>query len=109
MKEVASWSKPDGVPGLIGRKKVDWSIFEDGTTIPLEFHADFREANNGFSPARGESVEVLPSGRRPSIRRTIGQRGQGGCLRYAPARQVKGRTGLRPGHRLQRRGREDTG
>ncbi len=58
MKEVASWSKPDGVPGLIGRKKVDWSIFEDGTTIPLEFHVDFREANNGFSPARGESVEV---------------------------------------------------
>ncbi len=58
MKEVASWSKPDGVPGLIGRKRADWSVFEDGTAIPLEFHVDFRDANKGFIPARGESIEI---------------------------------------------------
>lgn len=54
MKIAASWSKPDGIPSLIGRKKVDWSIFENGTTIPQEFHSDFLEANGGIAVARGE-------------------------------------------------------
>ena len=46
LKHKASWSKPAGLKGLIGRKKVDWSIFQDGTPIPAEFHEDFEEANH---------------------------------------------------------------
>ncbi len=57
-KAVRSWSKPEGIPGLIGRKRVDWSVFVDGTAIPLEFHEDFREANGGRTLARGESHEI---------------------------------------------------
>lgn len=57
-KSVRSWSKPEGIPGLIGRKRVDWSVFVDGTAIPLEFHEDFREANGGRTLARGESHEI---------------------------------------------------
>ena len=31
-----SWSKPDNVPGLAGRKKVDKTLIETGTTaIPI--------------------------------------------------------------------------
>ena len=47
VKTVRSWSKPEGIPDLLGRKRVDWSVFVDGTAIPLEFHEDFREANGG--------------------------------------------------------------
>ena len=58
VKTVRSWSKPEGIPDLIGRKRVDWSVFVDGTAIPLEFHEDFRVANGGRTLARGESHEV---------------------------------------------------
>lgn len=37
-----SWSKPDNVPRLAGRKKVDKTLIETGTTaIPIEFHEEF--------------------------------------------------------------------
>lgn len=52
---VPSWSAPTGIPGLIGRKRVDWSVFEDGTTIPASLHDAFRAANGGASLARGEA------------------------------------------------------
>ena len=45
-KTVRSWSKPDGMSNLIGRKKVDWSVFEYGSHIPIEFHEDFEKAND---------------------------------------------------------------
>ncbi|WP_423798187.1 hypothetical protein [Neobacillus sp. SAB-20_R2A] len=58
LKEVASWSKDD-TPNLIGRKKVDWSIFEHGgTTVPNQFYEHFKKANNGIHIGRGERVEV---------------------------------------------------
>jgi len=58
MKEAFSWSKPDGIPGLIARKQVDWSMLYEGSHIPREFHPDFAEANNGALPAEGERVPV---------------------------------------------------
>lgn len=58
MKVKASWSKPDGITGLIGRKKVDWSIFEYGTPIPVEFQGDFDQANGGYSLYRGERTSL---------------------------------------------------
>lgn len=58
MKIKDSWSKPGGLPGLIGRKRVDRSIFSEGTTIPHEFYADFIEANGGYALPRGEKREV---------------------------------------------------
>jgi predicted RNA-binding protein with PUA-like domain len=53
-----SWSKPDGIPGLIGRKQVDQSIFTDGTVIPREFYEDFVEANGGYVLPRGEKRDI---------------------------------------------------
>lgn len=58
MKVKASWSKPEGKPGLIGRKKVDWSIFEYGTPIPIEFQEEFDRANRGNYLVRGERRPV---------------------------------------------------
>ncbi|GMK38528.1 hypothetical protein PCCS19_15820 [Paenibacillus sp. CCS19] len=55
-KQVRSWSN-DGTPNLIGRKKVDWSIFESGTQIPNEFYEDFYAANNESLDV-GDSHEV---------------------------------------------------
>ncbi|MFD2168482.1 hypothetical protein [Tumebacillus lipolyticus] len=49
-----SWSRGKGEPGLIGRKKVDWSIFEEGTTIPQNVVQFFSRANDGRMPERGE-------------------------------------------------------
>ncbi len=57
-KEVRSWSKPDGIPNIIGIKKVDWSVFEYGTHIPLEFIEDFDKANKDNHINRGESHAV---------------------------------------------------
>lgn len=41
MARDSSWSKSN-VPNLIGRKQVDWSLFEWGTTIPIGFHESFK-------------------------------------------------------------------
>lgn len=57
-KSAGSWSKPSGVPNLIGRKQVDWSIFEYGTTVPIDFHAEFWAANGGERLDRGDSREI---------------------------------------------------
>jgi 5-methylcytosine-specific restriction enzyme B len=57
-KDIRSWSRPDGIPNLIGIKKVDWSVFEYGTHIPLEFIEDFERANRGTHVNRGESHAV---------------------------------------------------
>ena len=58
LKQKASWYKPALLPGLIGRKKVDWSIFEDGTPIPVEFHEDFEKANHYESIPRGDKRNI---------------------------------------------------
>lgn len=57
MKKKYSWSKPIEVSNIIGRKQVDWSIFEFGSTIPSDFHVDFDNAN-GTHLERGESREI---------------------------------------------------
>ena len=46
IKEASSWSKLNK-KNMIGRKKVDWSMLREGTTIPIEFHQDFEKANHG--------------------------------------------------------------
>src|SRR5690606_33155509 len=57
MKKSRSWSKP-ALNNLIGRKKVDWSIFEFGTTIPKDFYEDFTIANASKFLKVGEKVPV---------------------------------------------------
>lgn len=57
IKQVRSWSKPK-IKNLIGCKKVDWSIFEYGTTIPVEFYEDFANANGNRMLEIGERVQI---------------------------------------------------
>lgn len=59
IKTLRSWWKDPEVSNLIGRKKVDFSIFEYGTQIPVEFHVDFNEANQGKAPALGTSQKIV--------------------------------------------------
>lgn len=56
LKEKRSWSKPNH--DLISRKKVDWSIFINGSHIPLEFHEDFEEANQGTHIDKGKRYSI---------------------------------------------------
>jgi 5-methylcytosine-specific restriction enzyme B len=58
IKQHRSWSKLD-FQGMIARKKVDWSIFINGSHIPLEFHEDFEEANNGKHLTRGDKQKIV--------------------------------------------------
>jgi 5-methylcytosine-specific restriction enzyme B len=57
IKQTRSWSKPN-INKLIGRKKVDWSIFEIGTTIPKDFYEDFAIANDNSDLKVGEKVPL---------------------------------------------------
>ncbi|MEW9701943.1 McrB family protein [Paenibacillus sp. SI8] len=59
IKQLRSWWKDSEIPSLIGRKKVDLSIFEYGTHIPLEFHIDFNEANQGQTPSLGTNQRII--------------------------------------------------
>lgn len=59
MKIVESWSKPDLGKNFIARKKVDWSIFEYGTHIPLQFIEYFVKANGGENIALGEKHDII--------------------------------------------------
>lgn len=52
-----SWSVPE-IPGIIARKKVDWSVFEYGTHIPQELHSYFEKANENIHIERGHSHEL---------------------------------------------------
>jgi hypothetical protein len=52
---IRSWSRTPGVDDLIGRKTVDWSIFEYGTHIPLKFIPYFDKANGGVHLSPGEN------------------------------------------------------
>jgi energy-coupling factor transporter ATP-binding protein EcfA2 len=65
IKQNRSWSKPDNIPGLIARKKVDWSIFVYGSHIPLDFHEDFEEANQGIHVEVGtkEKFDLIIDGK----------------------------------------------
>lgn len=58
IKQMRSWSKDSDIPNLIGKKKVDWSIFEYGSHIPIEFHVDFIEANGGDQIEVGKSKKL---------------------------------------------------
>ncbi|WP_249872444.1 McrB family protein [Oceanobacillus saliphilus] len=63
LKQVRSWSKDD-TANLIASKKVDWSMFERGSQIPIEFYDDFIEAN-GNEPLKlneGPNVELIYNG-----------------------------------------------
>lgn len=58
-KESFSWSKPDNIPNLIGRKQVDWTTFVSGSRIPLSFSEDFVAANAGVDLAPGEKRQIV--------------------------------------------------
>ncbi|WP_419871521.1 McrB family protein [Candidatus Pristimantibacillus sp. PTI5] len=64
IKQIRSWWKDSTIPNLIGRKRVDWSVFEYGSHIPMEFHSDFLEANKGevIPLGQSEKVELLYNG-----------------------------------------------
>jgi len=53
-----SWTHDDSIPGLIGRKKVDWSIFEYGSTIPNDFISYFNKANGGEEIEAGSGKQL---------------------------------------------------
>src|SRR5699024_6080540 len=57
IKQVHSWSK-DETPSLIGSKKVDWSIFKEGSQIPADFHKDFEAANGNHHLKINEKTTV---------------------------------------------------
>ncbi|MEF2248730.1 McrB family protein [Paenibacillus sp. IITD108] len=59
IKKNRSWWKDDSIPNLIGRKQIDWSIFEYGTHIPMDFHEDFNVANQNIEVPLGKSQRVL--------------------------------------------------
>jgi len=59
IKKNRSWWKDDTIPNLIGRKQIDWSMFEYGTQIPIEFHTDFAIANQNMDIPLGESQKIL--------------------------------------------------
>lgn len=56
---VKSWTHDDSIPRLLGRKKVDWSMFEYGSTIPTEFVNYFTSANFGYELKPGEGKDVI--------------------------------------------------
>ena len=58
-KQVRGWSKPDNIPELIGRKRVDLSVFRYGSHIPIPFHEDFAAANGGYWIKRGETQDIV--------------------------------------------------
>lgn len=59
IKQNRSWWKDDAIPNLIGRKQIDWSMFEYGTHIPLDFQDDFDVANQYTDIPLGQSRKVL--------------------------------------------------
>jgi hypothetical protein len=59
IKEKRSWSKSDRIPNLIGRKRVDWSIFDYGIHIPLVFVEDFEQANGDVHVNKGERYDIV--------------------------------------------------
>lgn len=62
--QVRSWTHDDSIPTMIGRKKVDWSIFEYGTTIPNDFRSFFSIANGGeeIEVGKGKQVTLICDG-----------------------------------------------
>ncbi|MHA2854254.1 McrB family protein [Paenibacillus lautus] len=58
IKQVRSWTYDDNIPDMIGRKKVDWSIFEYGSTIPNDFKPYFYQANGGEEIEVGKGIRV---------------------------------------------------
>ena len=59
MKKIRTWDNNGEIVDLIARKKVDWSIFDFGSTIPQGFHEEFKIANKSIALNRGEKKEVL--------------------------------------------------
>ena len=55
---VRSWSRPENAEQLIGRKKVDLSVFRHGTHIPMQLHKIFEAANDGVHIDRGHSEDI---------------------------------------------------
>ena len=59
IKKNRSWWKDDTIPNLIGRKQIDWSIFEYGTQIPIDFYEDFAMANEHIEVEAGKHQKIL--------------------------------------------------
>lgn len=56
--QVRSWTHDDSIPNIIGRKKVDYSIFEYGSTIPNDFKEYFFRANGGEEITKGSGKQI---------------------------------------------------
>ncbi|WP_438433728.1 HNH endonuclease [Gorillibacterium sp. sgz500922] len=57
MAKDHSWTKPN-IPNIIGRKKVDWSLSQWGSTIPLEFHDAFKRVGFPITTDNLPSYEI---------------------------------------------------
>lgn len=58
-KQIQSWSKPEDIPNLIARKKVDYSIFSPGSIyISRSFKTEFIEANHGVELKDGDVQKI---------------------------------------------------
>lgn len=57
-ENIYSWELRTDIPNLIARKKVDLSIFESGSTIPVDLHKYFEYANGGEHIARGDKRSI---------------------------------------------------
>lgn len=62
--QVRSWTHDDQTPNMIGRKKVVWSIFEYGSTIPNDFKTFFYKANacEEIGVGKGKHVTLVYEG-----------------------------------------------
>lgn len=77
--QVRSWSRPRGLPGLLGRKRMDWSTFLSGTHVPLALQGGFDRANGGepIPQGSGHSLELLVGDRRYDARlQNVARRGK---------------------------------
>lgn len=54
-----SWSTPISQTNYIGRKRVDYSVFDYGSTIPLRFHREFLKIAQVEHLSKGENKEVI--------------------------------------------------
>jgi len=69
VKRARSWQMSGSLRHL-GRKKVDWSVFEYGLHIPQALHSEFLEVNGGSMPPWGSSdpVRIELKGKRYNAR-----------------------------------------
>lgn len=85
IRESKSWSKNQSKENQIAMKRVDWSTFEYGIHIPVEYRPFFEEANNNQLVPIGESSKttiILNNEEYEAELRAIKQTGQNNYDKY---------------------------